>query len=432
MKLWTGKGTTKFAFFFNEKDHAGKIHSMNPQIVQQLALINLTENDLGILKAFQPIVKNEIDRIVNTFYNTILSVDELNTIINKHSRVENLQKTLKKHIIDLFEGIIDDAFIEVRLKVANMHFMIGLQPRFYLSAFQNVQNAIINILYEKIQNEQERNCIIQAVLKIINFEQQLVIEAYEEKNLQEKEIIHKKMKEELKAQILITSDELLLLSEETKIAVISLLSNSEQARMLMASSNEQILQSKDYANVGQKEMSSLNTSIQQISMHTKHVEEKIQSFSSSLSKITLFVRKVHNIADQTNLLSLNSAIEAARAGEHGRGFAVVANEVRKLAEQTKESIKEINGLVMTLNESMKDVSQSIEKVKEVVQDGEEVSKTTFNTFNKIISSVQESTKGVAIVEEKMEHVGKAMEEIDVSTIKVTESAKLLNERANNF
>lgn len=79
------------------------------------------------------------------------------------------------------------------------------------------------------------------------------------------------------------------------------------------------------------------------------------------------------MADQTNLLSLNSAIEAARAGEHGNGFAVVSNVVRKLPDQTKRSIAEIDAIVQSSNEYMKDVVDSVLRVKEVVQAGEKES-----------------------------------------------------------
>ena len=99
--------------------------------------------------------------------------------------------------------------------------------------------------------------------------------------------------------------------------------------------------------------------------------------------ITECIKLVQGMAEQTNLPSLNSAIEA-RAGEHGNGFAVVSNEVRKLAEQSKKSIAEIDAIVQSSNEYMKDVVDSVLRFKEVVQAGEKESELTENSFNEII------------------------------------------------
>jgi heme-based aerotactic transducer len=78
----------------------------------------------------------------------------------------------------------------------------------------------------------------------------------------------------------------------------------------------------------------LDVSSEQVKLKVNIIDLTEYDLNQSFSSITEFVKLVQGMADQTNLLSLNSAIEAVRAGEHDNGFAVVSNEVRKLAEQT--------------------------------------------------------------------------------------------------
>ena len=127
-------------------------------------------------------------------------------------------------------------------------------------------------------------------------------------------------------------------------------------------------------------------SIQRASHETAAAIDSLKSASEQIGKI---VQVVTNIADQTNLLSLNAAIEAARAGEYGQGFAVVADEVRHLAEQTKSSLQEIDGIVANLKSQMDTTIHFTNSSREEVDRGTAVVKETTESLNQIVSQVSE-------------------------------------------
>ncbi len=94
------------------------------------------------------------------------------------------------------------------------------------------------------------------------------------------------------------------------------------------------------------QMNSVHAVVEETSIVIDTLVTRTQQIDKALDAIT-------NIADQTNLLALNAAIEAARAGENGKGFAVVAEEVRDLAEKSKEFANEINHLIKNILQDTK-------------------------------------------------------------------------------
>ena len=113
--------------------------------------------------------------------------------------------------------------------------------------------------------------------------------------------------------------------------------------------------------------------------------EKLAEKSSSISEI---INVINDIANQTNLLSLNASIEASRAGEYGRGFAVVASEIRNLAEQSKSSVNDIKQIIDSILEDTTNVVETARSAESVLKLQESAVKNTTDSYHDINESVE--------------------------------------------
>lgn len=123
------------------------------------------------------------------------------------------------------------------------------------------------------------------------------------------------------------------------------------------------------------------------------VREAMQQNNEQAQKIEATSQKINDIADQTNLLSLNAAIEAARAGDAGRGFAVVAEEIRGLAEETNSLTNEIGAIIQELLEKTADATQNMVSMEKIFEEQERSvgdTKENFIQIEQCLTSVQES------------------------------------------
>lgn len=158
--------------------------------------------------------------------------------------------------------------------------------------------------------------------------------------------------------------------------------------------------------IGMESVNILHTKSDENYASTEKVLSVIEKLTSTTQNIGQFVQSIEDIAEQTNMLSLNAAIEAARAGEAGKGFAVVAEEVRNLADQSRHATEEITTLVEGINEESKQAKLAMELMQKASSDQNEAVNKTNTAFSDIangITTIVAKIKDVNDAISKMQH-----------------------------
>lgn len=147
---------------------------------------------------------------------------------------------------------------------------------------------------------------------------------------------------------------------------------------------------------------------------TIKVAAMIQQLDECTQKIGQIATMISDISMQTNLLALNANIEAARAGEHGRGFAIVAEEVRKLADQSKESAKGITGMIQEIQGYTMETVLAMNEGTQEVAKGIQAIHRSGDVFGEILNSIQNVAEQIEEVSGASEQMAAGSEEVSAS------------------
>ncbi len=187
---------------------------------------------------------------------------------------------------------------------------------------------------------------------------------------------------------------------------------------------------KQFVELSQKAKKAVDTGLEAVGRSLKGNDEinksiarsadTISALGSRVEDIGKIVDVIDEIAEQTNLLALNAAIEAARAGEQGMGFAVVAEEVRKLAERSAKSTKEIAELISGIQKEAQEAVKVMEKSTQLVEKGVEMSRQVGDTLKAIEGNVVE-------VDKYSQEISAATQEQSSGSTQIAKSAENLRE-----
>ncbi|UOF92737.1 methyl-accepting chemotaxis protein [Fodinisporobacter ferrooxydans] len=193
----------------------------------------------------------------------------------------------------------------------------------------------------------------------------------------------------------------------------------------MAESSEKMIQGATQASTVAIEG---NEAIQKVIVQMNTIQKTVASSAITIKELGEKTRNIEQILDlikeianQTNLLSLNAAIEAARAGEHGRGFAVVADQVRKLAQESSNSAKQINESIAAIQTIIQKVVSSMEQGTKEVAIGIEVVQSAGFSFDKIKQTINGVTQQIQEVSASIHQITEGTEEVVKAVDIITET-----------
>ncbi|MBK3494788.1 hypothetical protein JFL43_07935 [Viridibacillus sp. YIM B01967] len=182
---------------------------------------------------------------------------------------------------------------------------------------------------------------------------------------------------------------------------------------------------------GNENMDKLDAQMNYVKQVFTNFEKSITEVQQETNEIITITKIIEGIADQTNLLALNASIEAARAGEHGQGFAVVAAEVRKLAEQSKKALVDINKKVDEIVDKVSFLSADIAGKSKEINHTQAMTRYTSEFFEKIAASEKElftSMLGIKLATDKtMAEIITFRQELEANIRSSEQSTKRIDE-----
>lgn len=256
---------------------------------------------------------------------------ELVQIIVDNSTVERLMGKLAAYFQTMFEGRYDDAIVEHRAFIGQVHDRIGLPLGAYLGAFLQLDRVVMRDIVDRFHGDPEALYeALMAYRRVSQTDVSLVAQSFVDAREGQTRVLHEAISS--------ASSEVAAEAQSADASIGQCVAAADEGSANVRRTGESVQSMRDA-------MTDLETELSSLAAHTKGVVKTVETITE--------------LASQTKLLSLNARIEAARAGEHGRGFNVVADHVGQLAERTRESLEEITSINANAQEALEAVSRAV-------------------------------------------------------------------------
>lgn len=448
----------------------GEIVVTDPEVRKRLAFLGLTEDDLGVVSAWKEVCRSVTDALVDEFYAHIQSNQATQDFLLAHTTVERQRPLLTRYILTMFDGCIDDEYVEYRRRVGVTHEKIDLDFSWYVAMYEVMRRVLVKAVQQAGATSRELDRFKDAFGRMMLADITLCMTALTESRARLMDDV-RQQQHEAETLLNATSEVLNRVAERDlavrmegdqqgayatmKATLNSAVSNLDQSLSQVAMGAEQVAAAASQISSGSQalaqgaseqastleeisssleeftSMSKLNTAhAQEVSALTTEARNSADTGAASMQRLSeaidqikagsdetaKIVKTIDEIAFQTNLLALNAAVEAARAGDAGKGFAVVADEVRNLAMRSAEAAKNTAELI---DGAVQRAEDGVTLNQEVLQNLE----TITGQIHKVSAVMTEMTAASEQQQQGVEQIRLAVEQLNQVTQQTAASAE---------
>ena len=469
----------------------GRIDVSDPDVLQRLAFLKLTNADLGVVQTWEPVCRAACNAMIDDFYAHIAGTRATQAILDRHTSVDRQRPLITRYLLAMFGGVVDDAYIAYRQLVGQVHERIDLDSNWYVAMYEVIREHMFAAVQNGGATPAELSRFQRAFDRLLQVDIAIVITAltnarqerieailkgeamrflddisgalarlaqgdltvrldgtYTGRNTEVQEHFNSALAELQSAMQIVhrSVNEILGTSTALSDASTSLSDGaSHQAASLeeVAASLQELTSmtqtSASHAREGRGLAEQSRKTAAEGELVMQQLAEAMTRIKSSADATARIVKTIDEIAFQTNLLALNAAVEAARAGDAGRGFAVVAEEVRGLALRSAEAARNTTSLIeesvssttagVRLNETV------LATLSEIVRQADRV-RDVMSDVAAAAGQQQDGVEQIALAVDQInavtQNVAANAEEGSAASVELRERAAMLGRAADRF